>query len=97
MERASHSSSSCTPRWVSGGAGVLRTTNWRAEQAIRPAVVIRKLCDGNRTRKAADTRQVLSTMVPRASAASACRRWSPRCRAAASVLFAAPAAARAAG
>ena len=27
-------------------------TNWRAEQAIRPAVVIRKVCGGNRTRKA---------------------------------------------
>ena len=26
-------------------------TNWRAEQAIRPAVVIRKVCGGNRTRK----------------------------------------------
>ena len=24
-------------------------TNWRAEQAIRPAVVIRKVCGGNRT------------------------------------------------
>ena len=30
-------------------------TNWRAEQAIRPAVVIRKVCGGNRTRKGADT------------------------------------------
>ena len=38
-------------------------TNWRAEQAIRPAVVIRKVCGGNRTRKGADTQQVLSTIV----------------------------------
>jgi len=38
-------------------------TNWRAEQAIRPAVVIRKVCGGNRTRKGADTQQVLSTVV----------------------------------
>ena len=30
-------------------------TNWRAEQAIRPAVVIRKVCGGNRTRKGADS------------------------------------------
>ena len=30
-------------------------TNWRAEQAIRPAVVTRKVCGGNRTRKGADT------------------------------------------
>ena len=34
-------------------------TNWRAEQAIRPAVVTRKVCGGNRTRKGADTQQKL--------------------------------------
>ena len=33
----------------------LDATNWRAEQAIRPAVVIRKVCGGNRTRKGADS------------------------------------------
>ena len=33
----------------------LDATNWRAEQAIRPAVVIRKVCGGNRTRHGADT------------------------------------------
>ena len=38
-------------------------TNWRAEQAIRPAVVIRKVCGGNRTRRGADTQQVLSSVV----------------------------------
>ena len=38
-------------------------TNWRAEQAIRPAVVIRKVCGGNRTRKGADTQQVLASVV----------------------------------
>ena len=38
-------------------------TNWRAEQAIRPAVVTRKVCGGNRTRKGADTQQVLSSVV----------------------------------
>ena len=38
-------------------------TNWRAEQAIRPAVVIRKVCGGNRTRQGADTQQVLSSVV----------------------------------
>ena len=38
-------------------------TNWRAEQTIRPAVVIRKVCGGNRTRKGADTQPVLSTLV----------------------------------
>ena len=34
-------------------------TNWRAEQAIRPAVVTRKVCGGDRTRRGADTQQVL--------------------------------------
>ena len=38
-------------------------TNWRAEQAIRPAVVTRKVCGGNRTRKGADTQQVLASVV----------------------------------
>ena len=38
-------------------------TNWRAEQAIRPAVVIRKVCGGNRTREGADTQQVLASVV----------------------------------
>ena len=38
-------------------------TNWRAEQAIRPAVVIRKVCGGNRTRKGADTQQVLASVA----------------------------------
>ena len=38
-------------------------TNWRAEQAIRPAVVIHKVCGGNRNRKDADTQQMLSTVV----------------------------------
>ena len=44
-------------------------TNWRAEQAIRPAVVIRKVCGGNRTRKGADT-QPLDRGAPSVSAAS---------------------------
>ena len=38
-------------------------TNWRAEQAIRPAVVTRKVCGGNRTRKGADTQQVLAGVM----------------------------------
>ena len=33
----------------------LDATNWRAEQAIRPAVVVRKVCGGNRTRHGADS------------------------------------------
>ena len=32
-------------------------------RAIRPAVVIRKVCGGNRTRHGADTQQVLASVV----------------------------------
>ena len=38
-------------------------TNWRAEQAIRPPVVTRKVCGGNRARKGADTQQILASVV----------------------------------
>jgi transposase len=38
-------------------------TNWRAEQAIRPAVVNRKHWGGNRTRQGADTAQVLASVL----------------------------------
>lgn len=37
-------------------------TNWRAEQALRPAVVNRKVCGGNRTWGAAHTQQILMTV-----------------------------------
>jgi transposase len=40
----------------------VEATNWRAEQAVRPAVVNRKVCGGNRTWKAAGTQQVLMTL-----------------------------------
>jgi transposase len=42
----------------------LDATNWRAEQAIRPAVVTRKMCGGgNRTRQGAETQQVLASLL----------------------------------
>jgi transposase len=42
----------------------LDATNWRAEQAIRPAVVTRKMCGGgNRTWKGAETQQILATFL----------------------------------
>jgi transposase len=42
----------------------LDATNWRAEQALRPAVVTRKMCGGgNRTRLGADTQQVLASLL----------------------------------
>ena len=42
----------------------LDATNWRAEQALRPAVVTRKMCGGgNRTARGADTQQVLASVL----------------------------------
>jgi transposase len=42
----------------------LDATNWRAEQALRPAVVTRKMCGGgNRTRHGADSQQVLASVL----------------------------------
>jgi transposase len=42
-------------------AGV-EATNWRAENAIRPAVVNRKVCGGNRGWYSAETQHILMTM-----------------------------------
>jgi len=42
----------------------LDATNWRAEQALRPAVITRKVCGGgNRSRRGADTQQVLASVL----------------------------------
>ena len=41
----------------------VQATNWRAEQAIRPAVVNRKHWGGNRTWQGADTQQVLMSVI----------------------------------
>ena len=41
----------------------LDATNWRAEQALRPAVVTRKMCGGNRTRHGADSQQILASLL----------------------------------
>jgi transposase len=38
-------------------------TNWRAEQAIRPAVVNRKVSGGNRSPRGADAQQILASLV----------------------------------
>ena len=45
----------------------VQATNWRAEQAIRPAVVTRKAWGGNRTWAGADTWQVLTSVLRTAS------------------------------
>jgi transposase len=41
----------------------VEATNWPAEQAIRPAVVNRKSCGGNRTRRGADAQAVLMSLL----------------------------------
>jgi transposase len=38
-------------------------TNWRAEHAVRPAVVTRKVCGGNRTARGAHTQEVLASLL----------------------------------
>ncbi len=38
-------------------------TNWRAEHAIRPAVVMRKVCGGNRSAYGATTQHVLTSVL----------------------------------
>jgi transposase len=38
-------------------------TNWRAEHAIRPAVVMRKVCGGNRSTHGAQTQQILASVL----------------------------------
>jgi transposase len=45
----------------------VQATNWRAEHAIRPAVVTRKHWGGNRTRAGADTWQVLASVLTTAA------------------------------
>jgi transposase len=42
----------------------LDATNWRAEQALRPAIVTRKMCGGgNRSHRGAETQQVLASIL----------------------------------
>jgi transposase len=38
-------------------------TNWRAEHALRPAVVTRKVCGGNRSARGAHTQEVLASVL----------------------------------
>jgi transposase len=46
----------------------VQATNWRAEHAIRPAVVCRKAWGGNRTWAGAQTWQVLTSILATAAA-----------------------------
>lgn len=45
------------------GDPTIDATNWRAEHAIRPAVVTRKVCGGNRTVRGAETQQILASVL----------------------------------
>jgi transposase len=45
------------------GDPAVDATNWRAEHAIRPAVVMRKVCGGNRSVQGAQTQQVLTSVL----------------------------------
>lgn len=38
-------------------------TNWRAEHAIRPIVVTRKVCGGNRSWDGAESQQILASVI----------------------------------
>jgi len=41
----------------------VEATNWQAEQAIRPAVVTRKVCGGNRSAPGATTQQIVASVL----------------------------------
>jgi transposase len=41
----------------------IEATNWRAEHALRPAVVTRKVCGGNRSSRGAHTHEVLASLL----------------------------------
>jgi transposase len=45
------------------GDSAIDATNWRAEHAIRPAVVMRKVCGGNRSADGAQTQQILASVL----------------------------------
>ena len=45
------------------GDPAIDATNWRAEHAIRPAVVMRKVCGGNRSARGARTQQILTSVL----------------------------------
>jgi len=45
------------------GDPAIDATNWRAEHAIRPAVVMRKVCGGNRSAQGARTQEILASVL----------------------------------
>ncbi|MGL4512528.1 MAG: hypothetical protein ACRCT8_05505, partial [Lacipirellulaceae bacterium] len=51
------------PRQALPRRALVEATNWRAEQAIRPAVVNRRVWGGNRTDRGAHAQATLSTLL----------------------------------
>ena len=60
---AHHLSREFTAIWTFLFDPSIDATNWRAEQAIRPAVVTRKVCGGNRSWAGADSQQILASVI----------------------------------
>ena len=60
---AAHLTTEATALLTFLGDPAIDATNWRAEHAIRPAVVTRKVCGGNRTMRGAETQQVLASVL----------------------------------
>ncbi len=60
---AQHLSREFTAIWAFLFDPSIGATNWRAEQAIRPAVVTRKVCGGNRSWAGADSQQILASVI----------------------------------
>jgi len=45
------------------GDPAVDATNWRAEQGVRPAVAIRKVCGGNRSPRGVETQYILASVL----------------------------------
>ena len=64
MQRfAAHLDREFTAIWSFLFDPTIDATNWRAEHAIRPIVVTRKVCGGNRSWTGADSQQILASVV----------------------------------
>jgi transposase len=64
---AAHLDREFTAIWTFLFDPTIDATNWRAEHAIRPAVVTRKVCGGNRSWAGADSQQILASVIRTAS------------------------------
>jgi len=64
---AAHLEREFTAIWSFMFDPMIDATNWRAEHAIRPIVVTRKVCGGNRSWAGADSQQILASVIRTAS------------------------------